>query len=240
MSQPSKGAFIWADLSTYNTQSSIDFYKAVFGWELNNMQEYHLASISDIPIAGIFETPAFLQKINMPHFWMSYFQVDSTPQVVELAKSLGAKIEVDSTDFNNGKIALIRDPQGAGFTVYEGEGLNFAAPGQSAVLQTELHVSDLDNVIPFYTALFNWQLKAIDSNTYQVQNDVADRNILLKQIPNDLKGKYEYWAISFQVNNLSQSASLIEKHGGSVITKEGSRILMSDNSQEAFFYIQEA
>jgi len=150
--------FIWADLSTYNPSSSIEFYKSVFGWELSDMNKYYLASLGNEAVAGIFETPEFLKKIKMPHFWMSYFQVESTPKAVEIAESLGAKIEL-TTDFNNGKIALIRDPQGAGFTVYDGYELHFPInQTNGTIINTELHVSNIQNVIPFYKALFNWNL----------------------------------------------------------------------------------
>ena len=149
--------FIWTDLSTYNTSKSIEFYEQVFNWKIKNEQEYFIATLDDIPIAAIFETPDYLKKIKMPHFWMSYFQVEDVVETVKLAQALGAIIEVKSTDFYNGKIALIRDTQGAGFTVYDGDNLNFEANRKGGVIAyNELHVSDSNNVISFYEKIFNW------------------------------------------------------------------------------------
>jgi len=235
-----KGKFIWADLSTYNTETSIPFYQNVFGWDLRNVQEYNLASLNNKAIAGLFETPDFLKKINMPHFWMSYFQVESTSKTVELAKKLNAKIEVDTTNFYNGKIALIRDPQGAGFTVYDGSDLYFESSMDfGTFIATELHVSDIGKVIPFYSSLFSWELTKQSFNTYVVSSQNALNNISIKKFDNSIKGKYEYWATTILVNELQNTTQSILLHGGSLISQEGHKNLMTDNSGEAFFYIQQ-
>lgn len=233
------GRFIWADLSTYDTSSSVEFYENVFGWEVSNLSNYFLAKQGSRHIAGIFETPEFLKKIKMPHFWMSYFQVDSTPKAVDMVKSIGAKIEVDSTEFNNGNIALIRDPQGAGFTVYDGKELYFAEEAMhGSIIKTELHVSNIENVLPFYKALFDWQLIG-SGNDLQVSYDNVGSNISLRKISNAVKGKFEYWVITILVDKISVTTQKILKEGGSIISQEGHRNLMVDNSNEAFFYIQE-
>jgi len=233
------GQFIWADLSTYNTEKSIQFYKKVFGWKISDLQNYHLAQVNSFPVAGIFETPAFLQKIKMPHFWMSYFQVKSTEKAVAVAENLGAKIEVKPTDFNNGKIALIRDPQGAGFSVYDGEELNLPKNKvHGTIIKTELHVSNVENIIPFYNALFDWNLTKISEDIYQPKPATYQSQTLIKKIDNTLKGKYEYWATSILVDNLEATTKTIIENGGQVIVNEEGRNMMSDNSEEAFFYLE--
>ncbi len=232
------GKFIWADLSTYDTGSSTNFYKSVFGWELHNTEGYYLATIDEKSIAGIYETPSFFQKIKMPHFWMSYFQVESTAQAVERAKESVGIIEIENANFYEGNIALIRDPQGAGFTIYDGNQLDFGIADRSAcVVSTELQVSDLSEVIPFYTSLFGWDLKRIDAYTYRVNTDHTHQ-ITIRQVDNNTKGKYEYWVTTILVNDLTSTCNLIEKNGGLIISKEENRYMMTDDSQEAFFYIQ--
>jgi len=229
-----RGQFIWADLSTYDTKKSIAFYQAVFGWEMMRVEDYFLAKFYDSYIAAIFETPSYLKKINMPHFWMSYFQVDSVSKAVEVANQYEAKVEVE-TAFYDGRMALIRDPQGAGFTVYDGAKLNFTQLGKSnSFLQTELHVSEIESIIPFYTALFDWDLKETNIDTYENSN-----GIVIRKIDNAIKGKYEYWVTTILVDNLEKKTQCILDNDGFLIAKEAGRNLMSDNSNEAFFYIQE-
>lgn len=234
------GQFIWADLSTYNTVQSRDFYTKVFGWDFDNKDEYYLARQGEHAAAGLFETPAFLQKINMPHFWMSYFQVESVEKTVALAKTLNAKIEVDTTGFYNGNIALIRDPQGAGFTVFDGKDLYLnPSPGNGSIVKTELHVSSLDQIIPFYSSLFNWKIIQKESDVYKIESTAYANDTIIKRIDNSLKGKYEYWATTILVDNLIKTTQLILQNKGKLITEEENRNLMSDNSNEAFFYIEE-
>jgi len=236
----SLGSFIWADLSTYNTQKSIQFYKSVFGWQITDLNQYHLAQVNSSNIAGIFETPEYLKKIRMPHFWMSYFQVDSTEDTVEVAKSLKGKIEVDSTQFYNGKIALIRDPQGAGFTIYDGDGLYFDNDKvKGSFIKTELHVSNIKNILPFYSSIFNWNITISDAQVYKVSIEGNENMISIMEVDNLQKGSYEYWVTTILVKNINQTTKLIQDHGGSLIAQEEYRNLMSDNSGEAFFYIEE-
>lgn len=232
-----KGSFIWTDLSSYNPIESVAFYKSIFDWDVNDLGGYALASKDSQAIAGVFETPEPLKRIKMPHFWMSYFQVDSTPATVERAKKMGARVEVDCTPFYSGEIALIRDPMGAGFTVYDGKKLDFKSNKKhGSIFRTELHVSNVQTVIPFYENLFDWKIVGHGfSRVYQIKN----HEIYIKEFANEIKGKFEYWAISFYVNDLASVTDQIIKSGGLLISEEGSRNLMTDNSHEAFFYIQE-
>lgn len=235
------GKFIWADLSSYTPDKSIAFYKNVFGWSIENLNEYYLCYLEDKAVAGIFETPAPLKKIAMPHFWMSYFQVNNTEKTVALAKELNAKVEVNPTEFYNGHIALIRDPQGAGFTIYDGQDLSFSTLSKHGVIsKTELHVSNVKNVLSFYSALFDWKIiEGKYKNEYVVASQNNDSNIVIKRFENKLKGKYEYWVTTILVDNLVTTAQRAIENGGSIISKEEQRILIADNSEEAFFYIEE-
>lgn len=232
--------FIWADLSTYNTASSIQFYSNVFDWEMEDVESYYLAKYRGELQAGIFETPDYLKKIKMPHFWMSYFQVESTEHAVALAKTMGGKIEVDNVQFSNGNIALIRDPQGAGFTIYDGKVLHLPEnPSHGSIVETELQISDISNVVPFYSKIFNWRFKKVNDHTYQIKQQQGKSNIKVREIGNDIKGKYEYWVTTIQVDDLTATTKRILENGGSIVAEEFDRNLMTDNSGEAFFYIRE-
>lgn len=234
------GRFIWADLSTYATAPSIQFYKKVFNWKIKEEQGYHLAWDGDAYQAGIFETPDYLKEIKMPHFWMSYFQVSSVEKAVSIAREMQSIIEVDTTDFYNGKIALIRDPQGAGFTIYDGDNLYFQnSKDHGTIWRTELHVSNVQAVIPFYSKLFNWSIIEVNANEYRIDAQNQEKSIGIKEFQNEIKGKYEYWVMTFIVQNLAVTTDLIIANGGTLITKEKTRNLMTDNSGEAFFYIEE-
>lgn len=230
--------FIWADLSTYKTERSKTFYSTVFNWDLTDSGEYIVAKNKEKFRAGIFEMPENLKKIKMPSFWMSYFQVESTKLAVSQAKALNGKIEVENIRFNNGNIALIRDPQGAGFTVYDGTELHFNEDkSHGSIIATELHISNINNVIPFYSKIFNWKFEKIDSETYHVNSEEKKSNVTIRELSNALKGKYEYWVTTILVDDIKSSTQKIIENGGKLISEEFDRNLLCDNSNEAFFYI---
>jgi len=184
--------FIWTDLSTYQPQESCGFYSEVFGWEITDVEGYSMASLSDQVICGIYETPPFFKKIGMPHFWMNYIAVSDLEDTVTKAKDLGAIIEIENADFYKGHIALIRDPQGAGFTVYEGAGFSsFTSTHHGHIKGRELQVSDVKSIKSFYSSLFGWDVQLLGDSTYQVTSDgtyICD----MQKVDNDVKGKYEY------------------------------------------------
>lgn len=231
--------FVWADLSTYHPVESRAFYEKVFGWQFYNDQGYSVAMQGTTEIVGLYETPDFFKKIKMPHFWMSYIEVDDALQTAEIARGFDhAKVEL-TDDFYGGKIALIRDPQGAGFTVYDGGKLNGRHFKNGCLIWNELHVSDATNVIPFYESLFGWQINAGSlSGQYNVFNSKQEHITDIAVIPNEIKGKYEYWVCTFAVEDLAQVKQSIMQLGGGVVLDEGERILVYDNSGEAFFYIR--
>ena len=217
----------------------MQFYGEVFGWKFQDASGYFVAMQGGTEIAGLYQTPEFFQKIRMPHFWMSYIVVADALATAEVAKEFAdAKVEL-TDDFYGGKIALIRDPQGAGFTVYDGNKLNGRGNQTGQLVWNELHVSDASTVVPFYEKLFNWTISKSSDASYQIhdsnQNHISDILVL----PNELKGKYEYWACTFAVDNLNSAKDRVIDNGGGVVYEEAHRIMLHDDSEEAFFFMQQ-
>ena len=121
------GSFIWCDLSAHRADQSRDFYRDMLGWKFEDQGGYHIAHNGKAPIAGHYQMPGKFIDMRMPAFWMSYIAVDDVAETVELANSMGAKVELGPAEFDGGgQYALIRDQLGAGFTVYQGDALDGA------------------------------------------------------------------------------------------------------------------
>jgi len=230
----------FADISTYSPEKTILFYERVFGWKYYKSNNYYSAYIGNTEVSGLYETPEKFKQMRMPHFWMTYILVLDLDTTVEKAKELGAIIEMQYEDVI-GKVALIRDPQGAGFTIYEGDKLKSIRTEntKNTLIWNELHVSDIKKVIPFYQGIFKWDIKQNENELYQVINHKGNHVGDILEIKNLYKGKYEYWVCTFGVENIKRTKKLILKNGGSQINEETNRMLFTDNSNEAFFYIQE-
>ena len=58
---------------------------------------------------------------DAPSHWMPYFLVEDCAAAASKAASLGAKIEVGPREIGSmGHFALVRDPQGAYFSIFQG------------------------------------------------------------------------------------------------------------------------
>lgn len=229
---------IFADLSTYSPEETISFYEKIFGWKYYKEYDYYTAYLDEKPVAGLYETPDKFKQMRMPHFWMTYIQVNNVSTTVDKARNLGGIIEMQEDIIGYGKVALIRDPQGAGFTVYEGDALQTTRTYDTpnTLIWNELHVSNINNVIPFYNGIFNWDIYIDEMGQAQILNDNKEHIGDILEVPNQLKGKYEYWVSSFGVQDLETTMQEILANNGSIVVNEGNRILFTDNSGQAFFY----
>jgi len=232
--------FIWADLSSYDPQKIRSFYETIFDWSYHDTYGYLTAYIGNSERSGLYKTPEKFQKIKMPSFWMSYIQVESVSETVEKARLLGGIIEMVDLENSIGGIALIRDAQGAGFTVYEGTYLDARTNSEeNTLIFNELHVSNAKKAIDFYQDLFNWECQWINSTSVDVYCKASKKKLAsIYQIDNFFKGKYQYWICTFGVSNIQKTLVKVKQYGGTVIFEEENRAMCSDGS-EAFFYIQE-
>ncbi len=232
---------IFADLSTYSPKKTMPFYERVFGWKYHEGNNYFSAFLGNVEVSGLYETPEKFKQMRMPHFWMTYIRSEDVDATIDKAKRLGGIIELNYDIGDFGKTALIRDPQGAGFTVYEGDKLKNARTKdkENTLIWNELHVSDVIKIIPFYQSIFNWDILKKPNGTYQVLNHKGEHIVDILEIQNQYKGKYEYWVCIFGVESLATAKNRILENGGSLIDEESSRMLFTDNSGETFFYIKE-
>lgn len=232
--------FIWADLSSYIPQQIRSFYETIFDWSYYESDGYLTAYKGNTAVSGLYQTPEKFQEMKMPSFWMSYIQVESVEETVAKARTLGGIIELVDLDNPIGAVALIRDTQGAGFTIYEGVYLDARTQAEkNTLIFNELHVSDAQKAVEFYQNLFDWNCVWTDQTSVDVYcNSSNEKLAAIHQIDNFFKGKYQYWVCTFGARNIQEKLDKIKQMGGIVISDEGNRAMCSDGSK-AFFYLQE-
>lgn len=230
--------FVFADLSTYNIETAKQFYSQVFGWGYDTEDgSYFMAAHKGKEIAGVYETPQKFKDMKMPSFWMSYIQVESVTKTVAKAKSLGGIIELVDTENIIGAIALIRDPLGAGFTIYEGQILAHRYDKEAnALVWNELFVSKLETVKPFYEGIFNWKISENSEGRYDISDSQHKTIGNVNVIPNVIKGKYEYWGVFFASQDLALTKQKVLDNGGSLIYEDENLTALADPFG-AFFHV---
>lgn len=116
------GAFCWADLNTRDIPRATEFYSKLFGWTLekgeNDNSDYLHIKNGDEYIGGI--PSAEQQDPNVPPSWLLYFETSNCDASVEKAKQNGAKVFFGPVSMENvGRFAVLSDPQGAVFSLFQ-------------------------------------------------------------------------------------------------------------------------
>jgi uncharacterized protein len=118
------GCMAWNELQTRDPAAAGDFYSGLFGWEMTPIEDEGRVVYTTVQNAG-HQNGGFMpmseQLGDAPSFWLPYFTVSSRDAAMESALSLGGAVLAGPLDLPAGKIAVIGDPQGAAFAVFEGE-----------------------------------------------------------------------------------------------------------------------
>jgi predicted enzyme related to lactoylglutathione lyase len=114
----------WNELHTRDSGAAGDFYGSLFGWETEPIEDDGMVVYTSIRNAGVKNggfMPIAEQHGDAPSYWLPYFTVSSRDGAVERAGELGGALLGGSLDLPGGKIAILADPQGAAFAIFEGE-----------------------------------------------------------------------------------------------------------------------
>lgn len=152
--------FIWPEVSSLDADKSAGFYAAIFGWTDQPVMDggYHIFQAGGKDAAGMYQLmPEQVERGVKPR-WLNYVQVESTDAAVAKAKELGGTLLNEPFDVPTvGRMAVIQDPTGAAFCVWQDLGHGgSAASGVGAHGWTELASTDRARALAFYQSLFGW------------------------------------------------------------------------------------
>jgi hypothetical protein len=216
------GTFCWPELNTTDVAAAKAFYSALFGWS---------SSDSPIPQGGVYtmlklsgqDVGAMSTLQNdmpgVPPHWMSYVAVTDADETVKSATALGGNVIAGPFDvMTAGRMAVIQDPTGAMFSVWQPKD----HPGATrinevgALAWTELYTKDTDKAGAFYSALFKWQAKPWDSpNPYTVFYLSGDEKMAGGMLPitAEMGNVPPHWLPYFQVEDADASVAKAETLG---------------------------
>ena len=230
-----QGDIIWRDLSSYDPDRAAAFYARALGWRVTSEKGgYRVFATAQGDIGGLFAMPEKFRQIKMPAFWMSYFAVSDVVVTVAQAGALGGRVELGPEPGpSGGRFALIRDPLGAGFTVFEDAPFQSTAPARHF-----LCVSEASQVMPFYEALFDWRFVPQTGGQTILKEERKLGDLL--EIPDPaVRGKEQYWGIVFP-----GSVSQVRTAGGhleaEISLPDGVVSLMRDPDGAAFLVDERA
>lgn len=221
------GTFCWAELGTTDTSGAKRFYTGIFGWSPDDMpmgenQVYTMLKIDGREMGALYELNPEQRGQGVPPHWMLYVAVESADSAAAKAKQLGATVLAGPFDvFDAGRMAVIRDPQGATFSVWQARTHSGSKIGQVAgtLCWSELATTDPAAATHFYTGLFGWGTKVSDMGPvrYTEWLNQGQPTGGMMQMPEQWKEAPPHWMPYFQVEDCDGSAAKARELGGKIL-----------------------
>jgi predicted enzyme related to lactoylglutathione lyase len=226
----STGRFVWYDLMTTDMEAAEAFYRDVVRWQARDSgmpgpSRYTLFSTGGRDVAGLMIIPDEVKARGARPAWNGYIGVDDVDRATDEVKEKGGAIHYPATDIPGvGRFAVLTDPQGAFFYLFEPDaGQEDGQPAMDApghVGWRELMTSDLDAAFAFYAAQFGFtKAEAIDMGpmgTYQLfatgGPDAAGG--MMKRPP---EVPMSFWLFYFNVDGLDAAIGRVTTGGGQVL-----------------------
>lgn len=223
--QYTPGTFCWTDLPTTDQDGAKTFYSGLFGWEAEDMPvgdgvNYSMMRLGGKDVSAISPQPQQQREAGVPPVWNSYVSVESADATADKAKEIGATVHAPPFDvMEAGRMAVIQDPQGAFFMLWEprqhfGAAL-VNAPG--ALSWNELSSPDMDASASFYGDLFGWTatpFEGSDQPYFSIKNgDASNGGIRELTQP----GLPPHWTTYFGSEDVVAGLAKVEELGGAKI-----------------------
>jgi uncharacterized protein len=253
----SPGTFSWPELSTTDQKGAVAFYRALLGWDLNEVplgpsDMYSMFQMRGKEVAAAYTMRPEERQSGAPPHWNSYVTVKSVDESTKKAQQLGAKVLAPPFDvMDAGRMAVLQDPTGAIFQIWEPKrsigARILSEPG--ALCWTELTTSDTKKAETFYTQLFGWASKhsAAGAPMEYTEFSVDGRpSIGMMAKPPDMPAHIpSYWMPYFQVTDVDAAASKANGLGGKVMVgpqniPDAGRFAIAVDPQGAVFAVFQA
>ena len=132
------GVPCWVDTSQPDPKSALPFYSGLFGWDFKNVMpegsggEYFVASIRGGDVAAVGLIPESAPPMAT---WNTYIWVDSADEAAAKARKAGGEVVTEPFDvMSAGRMAVLTDPEGAVFFVWQPKDHKGAKKSQRARL----------------------------------------------------------------------------------------------------------
>lgn len=223
------GTFTWPELATSDQKAGVAFYKALFGWDVNEQpigptEVYSMFQMRGKPVGAASTQQPQERQMGVPPHWNSYVTVANVDESAKKAESLGAKLLMPPFDvMDAGRMAVLQDPTGAVFEIWQAnrsigaEILN--EPG--ALCWTELTTTDTKAAETFYTGLFGWTPKHSTPGSPMEYTEFSvngQPSIGMMPKPTHMPAHIpSYWMPYFQVVSTDASVAKVQELGGSIM-----------------------
>jgi len=220
------GAFCWPELVTTDSAGAKAFYSGMFGWAHEDMpigedKFYTMLKLNGLAVGALYELMEEQRSQGVPPHWMSYVSVESADASAEKAKQLGGAVLHGPMDvFTAGRMAVVRDPQGAVISLWQPrEHIGVEVRDEPGSLcWTELATTDAAAATEFYTQLFGWGSKVGETGPIRYTEwTLGEKHIGgMMQMTAEHGDAPPHWMPYFLVADCDASAAKAKQLGGQV------------------------
>lgn len=205
-----EGMFSYADLQTSDLDAATNFYTDLFGWKIDDqpMSEdpndiyRQFTKNGRIVCAAAKQRPEQAQA-GVPPMWNVYFTVDDVDLKAKEAEAAGGTVHAPPFDvFDAGRMAVISDPAGAFFCLWQpNESIGAYVMHEANTLDwAESGNTDPAAARDFYTRVLGWTVQEMDmgeGKKYTLFNvgDEAAAGLMETDAP------MSYWSMYFHVDD---------------------------------------
>ncbi|HMA29197.1 MAG TPA: VOC family protein [Thermoanaerobaculia bacterium] len=244
------GTFCWPELATTDADSAKALYGGLFGWTFDDQAAasgttYTVARLAGRDVAALYALERSQRLSGAVVRWNSYAAVASADESATRVKALGGTVFGAPFDVGkNGRMAIVKDPQGATLCLWEAR----AHPGAQIVGEvgslcwTELATTDTSAAGHFYASLFGWALKRQETGVRaytELWKGPRPAGGIMK-IEKEREAAGPVWDVYFRVANCDAAVAKARELGAHVsigpddIEKVGRYAFLSDREGATF------
>jgi predicted enzyme related to lactoylglutathione lyase len=250
------GSFCWIELATSDQAAAKTFYSGLFGWAIHDMPmgpgaSYTLFQLQGKDAAAGYTLRPEESAQGVPPHWMIYVTVENADATAKRAADLGGKVVAPAFDVGTmGRMAVIQDPTGAMFSVWEpkeGNGIGIKDV-DGTLCWADLSTPDRGRASKFYSELFGWQIVA-DEHDPAGYMHIKNADEFIGGMPpakHQSPNAPPHWLAYFQVSDCKASA-MKAKHLGASLYMEpmfmenvGTMSIVADPQRAVFAIFQTA
>ena len=221
------GTFCWIELGTSDSEAAKKFYTELFGWTFADNpigpdMVYTMLKKDGKDVGALYKLMPEMTARGIPPHWLSYVSVSSADETAAKAKEAGGTLMKEPFDvFTHGRMAVIQDPTGAVFALWQagttpGAGI-YNVPG--SFCWNELGTTDTAKAGDFYTTLLGWgkDVQNFGPMEYTMFTN-GDRPAagMFKTTP-EMGNIPPHWLVYFAVDDCDESAAKATELGATVM-----------------------
>jgi predicted enzyme related to lactoylglutathione lyase len=242
------GVPCWVDTSQPDPEAALPFYSGLFGWDFEDVMpdgsegRYFMGRIRGGDVAAVGSIPDGAPSMAT---WNTYVWVNSADMTASKARDARGAVVMEPFDvMDSGRMAVLTDPEGAAFFVWE------AKNGKGAQIVNEhgslnfngLATRDIERAKAFYGPVFGWETLALPAGVMWTLNGYGDHLTesnpglreqmaqmgapegfidvvaALNPIADDDPDTPAHWSVTFGVDDADAVATQATELGGEVVT----------------------